>query len=265
MYCNNCGNFGHLYRNCKLPVLSYGILTFRNDLDISKLLMIQRKDSLCYIEFIRGKYTIENLDYVKVLLSNCSKDELQNLKTMNFDELWIDLWTQKETLNERTKREYSKSKDSFNLLVSRHNLYDMIEQTNSIYDNPEWEFPKGRRNNHEYNKDCAIREFQEETGISDKDIDLIQNISPVIEEYYGTNNVKYRHVYYISEYNGQQEEHTVDKECYEQYSEIKDIQWLTKEECLTNIRKSNHTKHKIINNIFDFIEHYKNDFILINK
>ena len=113
MYCNNCGNFGHLYRNCKLPVLSYGILTFYNEKDLTKLLMIQRKDSLCYIEFIRGKYTLENVDYIKILLGNCSQHELQKLKTMNFDELWLDLWTQHETLNDRTKKEYSKSKKKF--------------------------------------------------------------------------------------------------------------------------------------------------------
>ena len=265
MYCNNCGNFGHLYRNCKLPVLSYGILTFRNDLDESKLLMIQRKDSLCYIEFIRGKYTIENLEYVKVLLSNCSKDELHKLKTMDFDALWIDLWTKKETLNERTKKEYSKSKDTFSVLINEHNLYDMIDATATNYENPEWEFPKGRRNNQEYNKDCAIREFKEETGVSYTDINLIQNISPVIEEYYGTNGVRYRHVYYISEYIGSKQDHTVDDQCYEQYSEIKDIQWLTKKECLQKIREKNQTKCKIIENIFEFIENYKNDFILINK
>ena len=53
-YCNNCGSDGHLYRNCKLPVLSYGILCFTDEHNI---LMIQRKDSLSYIEFIRGKYS----------------------------------------------------------------------------------------------------------------------------------------------------------------------------------------------------------------
>ena len=50
IYCNNCGNEGHLYRHCRLPVLSYGILCINKD----KLLMIQRKDSLSYIEFSTG-------------------------------------------------------------------------------------------------------------------------------------------------------------------------------------------------------------------
>ena len=29
IYCNNCGNEGHLYRQCRLPVLSYGVLLFK--------------------------------------------------------------------------------------------------------------------------------------------------------------------------------------------------------------------------------------------
>ena len=43
LYCNNCGNEGHLYRQCRLPVLSYGILILNSD---NHLLMIRRKDSL---------------------------------------------------------------------------------------------------------------------------------------------------------------------------------------------------------------------------
>ena len=31
LYCNNCGNKGHIYRNCKFPVLSYGIICINND------------------------------------------------------------------------------------------------------------------------------------------------------------------------------------------------------------------------------------------
>ena len=285
MYCNNCGNYGHLYRNCKLPIMSYGILSFYNEKDelenklknglenegtnkyTTKLLMIQRKDSLCYIEFIRGKYTLENVDYIKVLLQNCSQNELVKLKTLTFDELWLDLWTQHECLNERTKKEYSKSKNTFEKLLNNedkdYNLYSLIYSTNSEFTTPEWEFPKGRRNHQEYNKDCAIREFKEETGIDISDINLIQNISPIIEEYYGTNGVKYRHVYYIAEYNGSKKHHIIDEECFEQYSEIKDIQWFTKEECIEKIRKGNTTKLKIINDIFEFIKNYNEDFIMI--
>ena len=57
VYCNNCGNKGHIYKHCKFPVLSYGIICFTND---KYILMIQRKDSINYIEFLRGKYKVDD-------------------------------------------------------------------------------------------------------------------------------------------------------------------------------------------------------------
>ena len=50
-YCSNCGKAGHNYKNCKNPIISYGIMLFRYDIDIFKLLLVQRKDSISYIEF----------------------------------------------------------------------------------------------------------------------------------------------------------------------------------------------------------------------
>ena len=43
-YCNNCGTNGHYYRQCKHPVLSYGIILF--NLEENKepeIVMIERK------------------------------------------------------------------------------------------------------------------------------------------------------------------------------------------------------------------------------
>ena len=39
----------------------------------------------------------------------------------------------------------------------------------------EWEFPKGRRNYMETDIKCALREFQEETGISKESIKIIND------------------------------------------------------------------------------------------
>ena len=58
IYCNNCGLKGHLYKDCKKPVISCGNIIFRTDKNEPQILMIQRKDSLCYIEFLRGKNSI---------------------------------------------------------------------------------------------------------------------------------------------------------------------------------------------------------------
>ena len=55
--CNNCGGNGHLFFNCKRPITSLGIVCFRVNLkDEIEYLLIQRKDTLGYVDFLRGKY-----------------------------------------------------------------------------------------------------------------------------------------------------------------------------------------------------------------
>ena len=105
----------------------------------------------------------------------------------------------------------------------------------------------------ENNRECAIREFQEETNIKDTNYDLITNIVPLIEEYTGINNVRYKHVYYIGR---------IKKPCElkinmlnkDQYTEVKSISWLNQEECNTSIRGYDSNKKKVVNEFFDFIK-----------
>ena len=58
-------------------------------------------------------------------------------------------------------KEYNKSKKNFKILKD-NNFYDGLI---TKYEEPEWEFPKGQRNNDETKIDCGIREFEEETNI----------------------------------------------------------------------------------------------------
>ena len=60
MFCNNCGKQGHLYHRCKKPISSIGIITFRIIDGKFEFLMICRKDSLGYVDFMRGKYPLTN-------------------------------------------------------------------------------------------------------------------------------------------------------------------------------------------------------------
>ena len=174
-YCNNCGNFGHIYKHCRHPILSYGIILYDDSIpDNIKIVMIERKDSISYIEFLRGKYKSHtNIDYIKLLLSRFSVDEKQRIISNDFDELWKQLWIHTETINPRVKREYTISKRNFNRIKDgfeyegkSYNLQSLIEETDTLYESNEWELPKGRRNLRENNRECAIREFQEETNIS---------------------------------------------------------------------------------------------------
>ena len=60
IFCNNCGKGGHLYHQCKTPITSVGIITVRSNNSNLEYLLIRRKDSLGYIDFLRGKYNINS-------------------------------------------------------------------------------------------------------------------------------------------------------------------------------------------------------------
>jgi 8-oxo-dGTP pyrophosphatase MutT (NUDIX family) len=260
LYCNNCGNKGHLYRGCRYPVMSYGIMCFTKD---KKILMIQRKDSLNYIEFLRGKYKLIDQKYILDLLEGCSVSERDRLYNDSFDTLWSNLWfsgPHKKPQTERMIKEYHKSKKLFNSI----DIKGILSKCKKNYKTPEWEIPKGRRSNKESNIDCAIREFEEETDLDGSQYILFKNVLPINEEYRGNNGINYKHIYYFALYNGNREL-SINKDKYEQYTEISDIRWFTIEDSLKIIRDEHPTKKMIINKTKLFIDTWNKDYFLNDK
>ena len=265
-YCNNCGNYGHTYGNCRHPILSYGVILYNYDKDGEpSIVLVERKDSLSYIEFMRGKYkNIYDTDYIKLLFSRFSKTELDEIDKHDFDILWKKLWIHTETINLRIKREYRKSKSDFNKLKKGYkkgeilvNIKYLVDNVNTPYIFNEWEIPKGRRKLHENNRDCALREFYEETNVEPKLFKLYKNIIPIVEEYVGINHVRYKHVYYIGHIS-KKCELIINKENRDQYTEIKDIKWCNEEEALKKIRVYDDNKKKVIINFFEYLRNHKN-------
>ena len=183
--CANCGGYGHLYKSCNHPVISYGIICYHVSYDesnktfVPKFLMVQRKDSLSYVEFIRGKYCPENRAYIMKLFMNMTGDERDRIISNDFDKLWKNMWckTEEET-NKNFTKEYMEAADKYNMLKKGYylktdhalinfSLQYILENTHAIYEDTEWGFPKGRRNINEDDVSCALREFKEETGIPD--------------------------------------------------------------------------------------------------
>jgi 8-oxo-dGTP pyrophosphatase MutT (NUDIX family) len=236
--CRNCGINGHLYKDCIHPIMSYGIICYKNDNNSIKYLMIQRKDSLSFMEFIRGKYNISNQEYLLELFSYMTNDEKKLLLKCDFDYVWNYAWSQPSNANIKNTCEYLESKRKFNYLSSDKNLeYLIINSCNNLYEQ-EWGFPKGRRKLKESNKDCAIREFCEETKLTKNDIDLKNNLNNFEEIFYGTNNILYRHVYYIAKIN-KNVKLELDNSCLEQVREIRALEWFTYDEVLLKIRDKN--------------------------
>lgn len=257
-YCINCGRNGHIMRQCLEPVISLGIITYKIEDNKIKIIMIQRRNSLFYVEFLRGRYNIADEDYIIMLINGMTYEEVEDLETKNFDTLWDDLWIINE--NKHYKNDYKLSKSKFNNL----NIKELLSKKKYFHKTPEWGFPKGRRNYREKDLECAKREFSEETGLDISDIHIINNVIPVREDFLGDNNIRYRHVYYLAKIKDTQKnkELTIDKSNLSQYAEIGDIKWLEKEECLKKIRPTDHSKQVIINNVFNFIDKLTDNYYL---
>ena len=237
--CRNCGLIGHIYKNCPHPIMSFGIICYKIEDNDIKFLMIQRKDSLSFMEFIRGKYEITNLEYIKQLLFNMTINERDMIINFSFDDIWNYLWSQNDNYNNKNNKEYYESKFKFNSLNDTNFLKNYILSIKSIFNEQEWGFPKGRRKIKETDLDCAVREFYEETRITNNDIDVINNILPFEEIFFGTNGIMYKHVYYVAKLKNNMINIKLDNSCIEQVREIRAIKWYNYNEVLSHIKSYN--------------------------
>ena len=55
-----------------------------NDLEF---LMIRRKDSLGYVEFLRGRYALSDVDFIHSIFEEMTIDERERISMMKFDDL----------------------------------------------------------------------------------------------------------------------------------------------------------------------------------
>jgi 8-oxo-dGTP pyrophosphatase MutT (NUDIX family) len=272
-YCNNCGKSGHHFYQCKIPITSFGVVAFRVkpetteypgpidgvqgeqsvNLEKYEFLMIRRKDTLGYIDFMRGKYSLNNSHYIMNMMKQMTIDEKDRLRNGKFSELWKNLWGDEAISNQYTAEE-SNSREKFDALKSgvmiKSELYTMdrlLDESMQYqqWTEPEWGFPKGRRNIQEKDYECAIREFSEETGYSPSILKNIHNIIPFEENFSGSNYKSYKHKYYLMNISYLD---SLLPTTFEN-TEVSDIGWKSINECISCIRPYNLEKIKMISKI----------------
>ena len=257
-FCTNCGKNGHLYHSCKKPITSSGIICFRKNKDNKfEYLMICRKDSLGYVDFLRGKYPLHYQYYIQNLINEMTIEEKEKLLNNEFSTLWTNLWGNytgsAKYVNEEkiSKQKFNSIKEGVNIYNSKiYSLKSLIHDSNTNWIHPEWGFPKGRRNYMENDITCSIREFEEETGISKNDILLIKNILPYEEIFMGSNFKSYKHKYYLAYMDHKNDDMNF------QTSEVSNMKWMTIEDCIKKIRPYNLERTEIIIKIENMLNKY---------
>lgn len=392
LYCNNCGKNGHLFHQCKSPIISYGLIVFRENLNKQnerEYLLIKRRDTLGFVDFMRGKYSIYNKEYILNMIKQMTNNEKNRLINNSFSKLWEDLWGGKTetaklqpssdsmdtltldahspesisvpvqstkhirqwseepphniistpgyvlqnegmeewasgrsstshfdnpitptficksypllqiasitsenpaiiprtglgalTLNGNIAPIHHKTPNSPNAAVlhtvSHHKanrnidhyaaeeqnsrnkfeslkngvytktecytLEELIHMTEPIWTEPEWGFPKGRRNYQERDYDCAVREFCEETGYNPNKLIPLKNIQPFEEIFTGSNYKSYKHKYYVAY---MKYDDTLSSRLLQE-SEVSESAWMSVDKCDIAVRSYNVEKKRVL-------------------
>ena len=220
--------------------------------------MIQRKDTMGFTDFVRGKYPEEYSKTLPIFLNEMTIKEKNNLLTKSFDEIWGDLWVNHDS--KCFKNEYDLAYKKFQKL----NIKELIDNSPSSFHYAELGFPKGRRNMKETNIACAEREFYEETGYDKSCYDFIKHYPTIHEEFRGTNGIKYRHIYYLVKMKEDVPPPKIDYKNKIQTGEVQNIGWLTYEECISVIRPYDVAKKNVLKKVYGDLLEMKNNFICSN-
>jgi 8-oxo-dGTP pyrophosphatase MutT (NUDIX family) len=265
--CANCNQAGHVYRLCNHPITSFGVICFRVHGGQVQYLQIQRRDSLSYVEFLRGKYNHQNRQYLLTLFSNMTELERQRISSLSFDQLWHELWQVNNIHSYH--REYVESKAKFQRLVDGYylhadghdlprliNLANLLAASTCQLAAPEWGWPKGRRNINENDFGCALREFREETGVHPHHVQFVRTVKPFEEVFTGMNKVRYRHVYYLAQWVGGDGDAAIpiDANNFTQVREVQAIRWFDYERAQANIRDVNVERKELFRRVHAVVQ-----------
>jgi 8-oxo-dGTP pyrophosphatase MutT (NUDIX family) len=254
--CINCSAYGHQSKQCPQPITSYGVILYRTVDETHQFLLIQRRDSIGFIEMMRGKYRVADHEYIKLHLAGMTAEERVKLRNIPFDALWESLWGVPHEGSHAYKHEKEQAKQKLEALYPV--LDRLLEECGPAWATPEWGFPKGRRDINESEYGCAMREMWEETNISEKDICPFRNLDAIEENFVGTNNVSYCHRYYIAYAPagvGEQALETIENNEHIR-REVGAIQWFTLDEAIKHIRDVNPEKRDVLLRVNSILQTY---------
>jgi len=269
--CTNCGGQGHTFRQCIAPVTSYGVIMVRpqKGFDIAaalannhalvtgmenqplEFLLIQRRDSLGFIELMRGRYRVTDIDYILLHMNGITAEEREKYCNGPFETLWNGMWGLDHSHLYKNEYETAKAKwEQIQKGVVDSNgktwtSRDILEACGPAEATPEWGFPKGRRDSQESDYVCAMREMYEETGVHESEVTPIQNLEPLVESFFGSNHVHYCHKYFLVWVSSDLIVEFDTKNDHMR-KEIGDLRWVSVEEGLALIRQQNVEKREVL-------------------
>lgn len=208
--------------------LSIGIACVRVSKNQPQMLMIKKRYSYSFGEFVHGKYTAlsdkRRNPHAKAelieLFSGMTVEEKLDLLGLDFDQIWYRVW-----LSRHKPPVYYSSRHKFEesfLMDKGVKLRKLINRSANAQ--LVWEIPKGKKKyKGEPDITCAIREFEEETNIPKSRYKFIPTMKKEFSHI--DKGVQYRNVYYIAVVK-RNVEPEVNFNIQSQLHEISDIKWM---------------------------------------
>lgn len=198
---------------------SVGVMCLRRSGGRIEVLLVRKRYTYAYNTFIHSGYKTD-ADAVD-LLDNMTVDEKLELESLNFQQIWGRVWRSEKQAH------YGHNNAAFAsrfLVDGGRKLKQLIARSKSA--RLLWEPPKGHRNRDETELDAAIREFNEETGMTKRDYLITGGVSAYS---YVDNNIRYLMKYHIAVASGGAPAHPeIDFKNEEQVNEISDIKWCSR-------------------------------------
>jgi 8-oxo-dGTP pyrophosphatase MutT (NUDIX family) len=273
--CLKCGINGHTNKNCNNEATSFGIVAYKHGGDKGRLhpfhqtecdihssdvlvshfdpdpsepdeilfLLVERKDTIGFINLIWGTFTqFEPLRTAKIskYISQLTCSERHRMKTSSFEELWSTIGSD--------RRDFSKAREKW----FRTDWNEFLEAIPCGHQEGDFIMPKGRLKFGETTKECAIREFSEETGYKKNDLSIL-NVNPHEERFIGTDGRWYKNVFYVAKMISDISVTVSLGDDENQSREVRNIGWFDKDECKDVMRSYDTRKLKIIQSVYSFV------------
>lgn len=286
--CSNCSGKGHLFKDCKKPIQSYGILgwslrpkdgsslyeaAYSTTSDRFSLMrglyktgqydlcvcLIQRRHTISYEAFIRGKY---DLDELQTHLERMTVSERAEILEKSWDLLYDNIMNDKgvdSKANNYMIRERQRAKQLYDSVIGE---FPRVIDAELIHE-PTWEFPKGRKFVHETEDMCAFREFEEETSIPFCDVSpaTMEN-QPMIwieEQFCGLNKRMYYNRYMVALIDHRSKGPFLDETNHGQCAEVQNAKWFSYEEAMDTLHSFHPEKIECLRQSHDIIKKVLNE------
>ncbi len=198
LYCFNCAQRGHDLSGCSRDIsfASYGTIVYQRDQHdrLPRILLIERRDSHTFVQFLKGFYDDgtsikdEHSELsIAALLKSMRRDEQNRIRdvyvgTTTFHSLYTSIYQSKFHYR-REEEMHGKFKSPGTQQMLRSLFSSETFGTLPVIQRGELiDFPRGKIEHGESERDAAVREFCEECGYVKEEVDLLP-VPPISYSY----------------------------------------------------------------------------------